>query len=181
MTNILHRAALAAFLFCAQALAVDRPTLPESKDAQPLKITFSDDDTWNGKRILKSQQCTRNGGIRPIKSPEIQVRNSPQQTRQFIVFFNNPRAYDNHGLFVFEGVPNDGGMSIPAIESGAGRGDRKLPQGITLFQGGSAWGAAYDAPCPRGSSWKYTVTVYALNAEGAVIAIGEADLGWSEL
>ena len=55
-----------------------------------------------------------------------------------------------------------------------------LPGGIALFQEGSTWGAAFNAACPTGGSWKYTVTVYALNEQEQVIATQEIDVGWAE-
>ncbi len=83
----------------------------------------------------------------------------------------------NHGLFSYQAKPEGDAYTIPAVASGA---TAKLPEGVALFQGGSTWSAAFNAACPSGGSWKYSVTVYALDGQERVIAVQEIDVGWAE-
>lgn len=173
------RNAFTALLFCLMGLAhaADRPDLSVPFGTPKLSITFTDPATWNGKRIPVALQCAKRGGVRPVRSPELKVSETPASTAKLVIFFNDPRAFNNHGLFSYEGAPVDGVYTVPAI----GSGDTKLKKGMELFQGGSSWGAGYNAPCPQQSmQHHYTVTVYALSDAGAVIAKGDIDMGYAE-
>jgi phosphatidylethanolamine-binding protein (PEBP) family uncharacterized protein len=156
---------------CGLAHSADRPDLSVPWGAAKLAVTFTDSDTWNGKRIPVTLQCAKRGGV------GLKVSGAPAGTQKLVVFFSDPRAFNNHGLFSYEGTATEGVYTVPAIKERS----TKLPAGMELFQGGSTWGAGYNAPCPLQSmQHSFTVTVYALNETGAVIAKGETDMGYAE-
>jgi phosphatidylethanolamine-binding protein (PEBP) family uncharacterized protein len=162
---------------CGLAHAADRPDLSVPWGAAKLAVSFADSDTWNGKRIPVALQCVKRGGINPVRSPELKVSGAPAGTQKLVVFFNDPHAINNHGLFSYESTAADGVYTVPAIRSG----NAKLPAGMELFQGGSTWGAGYNAPCPQQPmQHNFKVTVYALSDAGVVLAKGEADMGYAE-
>jgi phosphatidylethanolamine-binding protein (PEBP) family uncharacterized protein len=158
MLSFIKILALATLSF--SAVAASKPDLKVSDGLPKLTVSFADTETWNGKRWLKAQQCMRNGGVSPIRSPALNVSGAPAGTSKLVIFINNPRAFDNHGLFSYAAKFEDGSYTVPAISSGA---KDKLPKGVALFQDGSSWGAAFNAACPSSGSWKYTLTVYALD------------------
>lgn len=168
---------LVASLVSFSALAADKPDLTVPSGLPKLAVSFADADTWNGKRWLKTQQCRQNGGVSPLKSPVLNVTGAPEGTSKLVVFINNPRSFHNHGLYAYQAKSEDGSYIVPAVTSHA---VDKLPIGVSLFQGGSSWSAAFNSACPSSGSWKYTLTVYALNDQEKVIAIHESDIGWSE-
>ena len=168
---------LAFMLVGASAFAADKPDLKVANEVSKLAVSFVDADVWNGKRWLRVQQCAGRGGVAPLKSPALKVSGAPTETQKLVVFFSNPRAMHNHGLFSYQAKPDGDAYTVPAVASGA---TAKLPEGIALFQGGSTWSAAFNAACPSGGSWKYSVTVYALDAQEQVIAMQEIDVGWAE-
>lgn len=161
----------------ASAFAADKPDLKVASGLPKLAVSFVDADVWNGKRWLRIQQCVNRGGLSPLMSPSLKVSGAPADTKKLVVFLNNARAMHNHGLYSYQAKSEDGSYTVPAVASGA---KDKLPGGIALFQEGSTWGAAFNAACPTGGSWKYTVTVYALNEQEQVIATQEIDVGWAE-
>ena len=169
--------ALAAIAASVPLLAADKPDLKVPTGLPKLAVSFVDSDVWNGKKWLRVQQCANRGGVAPLKSPVLKVSGAPTETQKLVVFFSNPRAMHNHGLFSYQAKPDGDTYSIPAVASGA---IDKLPEGVALFQAGSSWGAAFNAACPSGGSWKYSVTVYALDAQEQVVAAQEIDIGWAE-
>lgn len=176
-TKIMIIKILPMVLISINALAADKPDLKIADGLPKLSLSFADNEVWSGKKWLRVQQCANRGGIAPLKSPELKVSGAPKETKQLVVFFNNARAMHNHGLFSFQAKSEDGSYLVPAVSGGA---TSKLPAGVALFQGGSSWGAAYNPACPTGGSWKYSVTVYALNEQEQVVAAQELDIGWAE-
>lgn len=168
---------LSLMLGCAAVHAkdqFDRPQLAVPKVAATLTIAFADAALWDGKHIPRTMQCRELGGDKPA-SPSLVVSGAPEGTQSMVVYFANPRSYHNHGLFKVTVLPSDAGWTVPAVRSGA----NTLPKGVELFDGGSTWGKAYNAPCPTSGSWLYTVTVYALDAENKVLATGEKEVGYA--
>jgi hypothetical protein len=159
------------------ALAADKPDLKVPDGLPKLTVAFVDAETWNGKRWLKTQQCKQNGGVSPLRSPALNVSGAPAGTSKLVVFINNPRSFHNHGLYSYQAKSEDGSYTVPAVVTHA---TDKLPKGVALFQGGSSWGAAFNSACPSNGSWKFTLTVYAMDEKEQVIAIHEGDIGWSE-
>ena len=153
----------------------DRPSLEVPKAAARLTVAFAEPEKWDGKRIDRTMQCRDLGGDKPA-SPRLSVSGVPADAISLVVFFANPRSYHNHGTFRVKEGRSEEAWTVPSIRSGAGD---KLPKGIEIFDGGSTWGRAYNAPCPTAGSWLYTVTVYALDAEDKVLAIGEKDVGYA--
>jgi phosphatidylethanolamine-binding protein (PEBP) family uncharacterized protein len=153
----------------------DRPSLDVPKTTAQISIAFADADKWDGKHIDRTMQCKDLGGDKPA-SPKLTVSGVPSEAASLVVFFANPRSYHNHGTFRVRDGRSEEGWKVPSIRSGAGD---KLPKGIEIFDGGSTWGRAYNAPCPTAGSWLYTVTVYALDAEDKVIAVGDKDVGYA--
>lgn len=176
MTKILFLAIGIAFLNLS-AMAGDKPDLKIPSGLPKLAVSFVDTDIWSGKKWPRIQQCAARGGVSPLQSPSLKVTGAPESTQQLVVFFNNARAMHNHGLFSYQGKSEGGAYTVPSVANGA---TSKLPAGVALFQAGSSWGAAFNAACPSGGSWKYTVTVYALDAQEQVIATHEIDIGWAE-
>ena len=170
-------AALFTAVVKAPALAADKPDLKVPSGLPKLAVSFVDTDIWNGKKWPRIQQCANRGGVSPLKSPALKVTGAPDGTQQLVVFFNNARAMHNHGLFSYQAKADDGTYTIPAVTSGA---TSELPAGVALFQAGSTWGAAFNAACPTGGTWKYSIAVYALDAQEQVIATNEIDIGWAE-
>lgn len=153
----------------------DRPSLEVPKTVAKLTIVFTDSEKWDGKHIDRTMQCRDLGGEKPV-SPKLTVSSFPSATTSLVVFFSNPRSNHNHGTFrVNEGKAEEV-WTVPSIGSGQ---VKNLPKGIEVFDGGSTWGRAYNAPCPTAGSWLYTVTVYALDAEDKVLAVGEKDVGYA--
>jgi phosphatidylethanolamine-binding protein (PEBP) family uncharacterized protein len=78
-------------------------------------------------------------------------------------------------LFAVTGPAGDQGWWVPSVRSGA----QKLPDHVHLFDGGNTWGNAYNAPCPTADSWLFTLTVYALDGDQQVVAVGNRELGYA--
>lgn len=169
--------AVSNVLFASVALAADKPDLSVPSGIPKLEIAFADPQTWNGKRIPVALQCVKRGGVKPVLSPELKISGSPAATKDLVVFFNDPRAFNNHGLFAYTGEPEGGVFAVPGVTSSSA----KLGKDVALFQGGSRWGFAYSAPCPLNSmQHHFTVMVYARDAAGIVIAVGETSVGYAE-
>lgn len=162
----------------SSVFAADKPDLVIPAGVSKLEVGFADAQSWDGKRIPVTLQCGKRGGVNPVRSPELKISGSPAATQDLVVFFSDPRAFNNHGLFTYSGAFAGEVLSVPPVGSG---GSAKMPKGVVMFQGGSTWGAAYNAPCPLMSmQHQFKVTVYARDAAGVVIAVGEANLGFAE-
>ena len=161
------------------AWAAAKPELKFRPEVAKLQASFAAPELWDGKRIPKAMQCARNGG-QNSHSPALRVSGLPADTRSVVVFFSNPRAWHNHGLFRYLGTVEQGQVDIPAVPSGAAA---SLPGSVAIFQGGSdtpgGSGAAWIGPCPSSGSGQYTVTVYALDADDTVAGQVSLDLGWA--
>ena len=171
--------ALLVLLSPAHILAKDgfgRPQLAVSGSTLKLSVAFSDPSQWDGKRVPRTMQCPRLGGQDPA-SPGLNVTNIPEATKSLVMFINNVRAYDNHGLVRITDGRDGTTWTIPPLRSRAPV--AALPQGIELFDGGNMNGGAYAAPCPPGGSWQYIITVYALGEKDEVLALGEISMGWA--
>ncbi len=157
------------------------PALDVPSGAAPLFIEFDDDAIWGNKRIDPTMQCARNGGDKPA-SPKFRVRSVPAGASSLVVYvLNEPPSWDNHGLFRVRPPANQSADAstwvVPAISNN--RDTAKLPQRITLYAGGNSWGKAYSSPCPSGGSWRYTISVYALDANDGVIGYGKTVMGFA--
>lgn len=169
--------AVIAILAGVPALAKDpfgRPELPVPASATKLQVAFADTTSWNGRRVPRTMQCARLGGLNPA-SPELKVAGVPDATKSLVVYVVNVRNYDNHGLMRFTGERDGAAMTIPAVRSLSA----DLPKGVELFDGGSQSGFAYAAPCPGSGGWNYAITVYALGEKDAVLAVGELSMGFA--
>ena len=153
----------------------DRPSLEVPKTVGKLAIAFTDTQKWDGKHIHRTMQCRDLGGDKQA-SPALLVSGLPDTATSLVVYFANPRASHNHGTFRVKEGRSEDGWRVPSIQSGA---SEKLPKGIELFDGGSTWGRAYNAACPTQGSWLFTVTVYALDRDDKVLAVGEKELGYA--
>ena len=172
---------LAALAFISPTAALakdqfDRPELTVPKDVAKLSILFSDSANWNGKNVPRVMQCERIGGKSPA-SPALTISGLPDATKSLVVYFANPRAIHNHGLFRISEGREGTSWSIPAIRSRSPVAE--FPEGVDLFQSGDTWGFAYSSPCPTSGSWLYTITVYALGESDKVLATGEANMGYA--
>jgi phosphatidylethanolamine-binding protein (PEBP) family uncharacterized protein len=152
-----------------------RPSLDVPKDTSTLSVGFAEPDKWDGKRIDSKMQCGRLGGEKPA-SPQLLVTGFPANTESLVVYYANPRAFDNHGTFRLKAGRKGDTWKVPSVRNA--RADN-LPAGVEIFDGGSSWGNAYNAPCPTSGSWLYTVTVYALDANDKVLAVGQKDIGYA--
>lgn len=164
---------------CLSASAKDRfgsPDLKIPSNTPKLTVAFADAELWNGKHVPRTMQCARLGGQNPA-APALLVSGIPDKVKSLVVFYANPRAYDNHGLVrVTEGREN-ASWQVPAIKSQAPVDE--LPKGVEMYDGGNMLGKAYSSPCPSGGSWSYTITVYALDETDAVIGVGEKGMGYA--
>ena len=171
----------ALLLLCSPALifAKDRfgrPDLAVSASTPKLSVELSDSSLWDGRRVPRTMQCARLGGQNPA-SPRLNVTNIPEATKSLVMYVNNVRANDNHGLARISEGRDGATWTIPPLLSRAPI--DALPKGIALFDGGSDIGAAYSAPCPTGGSWQYVITVYALGEKDEVLAVGEVSMGFA--
>ncbi len=158
-------------LVVGEAGALTSPDLETTADAGSLEVSFANTALWNGEDIPKSMECPRNGGSSP-HSPELVISGVPAQAKALVVFFRNRKAQHNHGLVKYTGAATTGGsFVVPAIPHGA---TTELPQGISVFQGGTdtgrSKGAAFWAPCPSRGYWRFEITVYAVDANDKVVA-----------
>lgn len=152
----------------------DRPSLEPAGSVNRLTIAFAEPGKWDGKHIDRTMQCRELGGDKPA-SAALLVTDVPAAATSLVVYFANPRSFHNHGTFRVRDRKEDETWKVPGVLSGA----QKLPKGIEVFDGGSSWGRAYNAPCPTQGSWLYTVTVYALDDKDGVLAVGEKELGYA--
>ena len=68
-------------------------------------------------------------------------------------------------------------FTVPPVTSNSA----KRAKGVELFQDGTSRGFGYNAPCPLNSmQHHFKVTVYARDAAGIVIAVGETAVGYAE-
>lgn len=178
----LHTAALFTgliFSICLSASAKDRFGSPELKipsNAQKLNITFADAELWTGKQVPRTMQCPRLGGQTP-SSPSLLVSGLSDKVKTLVVFYANPRAFDNHGLVRVTEGREGVNWPVPAIKSQASI--EELPRGVEMYDGGNMVGKAYSSPCPSGGSWSYAITVYALDENDSVIGVGEKGMGYA--
>lgn len=169
-----------AFGLMYSAAAKDNFGNPELKipsGAESLSITFSDVELWDGKHVPRTMQCRELGGQQPA-SPKLFVSGVPDKAKSLVVFFENPRAHDNHGLVrVQESRRHESSWTVPPMRNNATA--DKVPKGTELFDGGNTWGKAYSAPCPNGGSWLYTVAIYALDENDLVVGFGKMEIGYA--
>ena len=154
------------------------PMLAIPSNAAPLTIAMDDAALWNGRRVMPTMQCSRNGGDKQA-SPKLSVSAVPEGAQSLVVFVRNePPSFDSHGLFRVLRNPNGSAVwAVPSLRSGHAL--DKLPKGVNLFAGGDTWGRVYSAPCPSAGSWRYTVAVYALDAADAVLGYGKIEMGYA--
>lgn len=171
--------AVMLFSACLSASAKDRFGSPELKvpgNAQKLTVAFADTEQWDGKRVPRAMQCARLGGKNPT-SPALLVSGLPDKVKSLVVFYANPRAFDNHGLVRVTDGRDGENWPVPAIKSSSA--PEELPKGVAMYDGGNMIGKPYSSPCPSGGSWSYTITVYALDETDAVIGVGEKGMGYA--
>ncbi len=178
MKKLLVTGGVVLALVAVNSAAATKPDLDLAADVATLKVSFSDPSMWNGEDIPKKMQCPRNGGVSP-GSPALVVGNVPPGTKSLVVYFENDDASHNHGLVRVAGPADaNGAWLVPSVAHGAKGG---LPQGVSIFQGGThtpkSRGAAFWAPCPRRGYWRFKITVYAVDGKNVVTALKEMDWG----
>lgn len=156
------------------------PKLDVPSGAAQLVIKFEDEDQWGNKRINPRMQCGRNGGDKP-KSPRMFIEGVPERTSSLVVYvLNEPPSWDNHGLFrVMPAAKQttDKAWVVPPLNSNQQM--DKIPNRVKPYAGGNSWGYVYSAPCPTSGSWRYTVSVFALDESDKVVGHVKTLMGFA--
>lgn len=183
----MRKISLICALTLALALGSCQSQAPDSDltAANGLQLELADRE-WDGERIPKGQQCSRQRGENP-STPGVRVSNLPKGTDAIVLEFSDrdygPMDDGGHGKVGFEILDGTSEVIIPSIPGHT----FDLPEGFFLVQEHQApnfdTAGAYMPPCSGGADHSYYVTVKAVelvsleNSEFRVLDEGILELG----
>lgn len=150
-------------------------------NAEDMKATFADPQTWDGKVVPKEAVCS-DYNIKAGSSPEIMLRNIPKGSQNIILSFTNESFIGmrdgGHGVLSYTLEDDTYKAIIPTVEGET----FVLPQEFSSLRQhhGVKYGktqGAYLAPCSGGKGNTYSVLIQAVDKNDVILDTTSLNLG----